>query len=234
LTIIFIWNEKIGNSFMIKANSIVKCYAGSEKPAVDNLDLHIKEGEFLSILGRSGSGKSTLLHILSSLIKPDSGTIFFHDLDICSAEEEERNDLRGKEFAVVFQQHHLLPYLTALENVLLPFLGSFTSLRKQQIASARNMLERVGLAHKENSRPGKLSGGEQQRVAIARALVRGACVLFADEPTGSLDFVTGTSIIDLLHELNSEGLTIVMVTHNNEFADKSSRVVKMADGKIIN
>ena len=219
---------------MIRANSLVKRYAGSEKPAVDHLDLHIRQGEFVSIVGRSGSGKSTLLHILSSLIKPDAGTVFFHDIDICSASEQKRNHLRGKEFAVVFQQQHLLPYLTAIENILLPFLGSFAPINQKHIASARKMLELVGLGHKERSRPGKLSGGEQQRVAIARALICGARVLFADEPTGSLDFTTGTSIMELLHRLNKNGLTIVMVTHNDEFASTSSRVIRMADGKIVN
>ena len=218
---------------MLRAESVVKRYAGSEKPAVDHLNLHIRNGEFVSIVGRSGSGKSTLLHILSSLIKADSGMVFFHDFDICSASEEKRNHLRRKEFAVIFQQQHLLPYLTVMENVLLPFLDSFAPIKQQQIASARTMLDRVGLGHKEHARPGELSGGEQQRTAIARALVRGARVLFADEPTGSLDFATGTSIIELLHELNADGLTIVMVTHNEEFAGTSSRVVRMADGRIL-
>jgi len=218
---------------MIRANSVVKCYAGSEKPAVDHLDLHIQTGEFVSIVGRSGSGKSTLLHILSSLIKPDAGTVFFQDLDICSAPEKMRNHLRRYEFAVVFQQYHLLPYLTALENVLLPFLDTFTPVAQQHSASARAILERVGLGHKEHSRPGALSGGEQQRVAIARALVRGARVLFADEPTGNLDFATGMSIMELLRELNRDGVSIVMVTHNDEFAQTAGRVVRMADGKIF-
>jgi putative ABC transport system ATP-binding protein len=217
---------------VIQATALVKRYAGSEKPAVDDLDLHVRSGEFLSIVGRSGSGKSTLLHILSSLIKPDAGTVFFNGLDICSAPEETRNRLRGREFAVVFQQHHLLPYLTALENVLLPFLDRFRPVQPRDLASARGLLERVGLGAKHHSRPGKLSGGEQQRVAIARALVRGARVLFADEPTGNLDSATGASIMELLHEFNREGLTIVMVTHNDEFANTSSRVVRMADGKI--
>jgi putative ABC transport system ATP-binding protein len=219
--------------FMMRAKALVKCYAGAEKPAVDHLDLHIRSGEFLSIIGRSGSGKTTLLHILSSLIKPDAGTVLFHDLDICSAPDKLRNHLRRKEFAVVFQQHHLLPYLTALENVLLPFLDSFTPIKQQHIVSARTILKRIGLAHKEHSRPGKLSGGEQQRVAIARALVRGARVLFADEPTGNLDFATGSSIIELLHELNADGLSIVMVTHNDEFASQAGRMIRMADGKIL-
>ena len=218
---------------MIRAESLVKRYAGAEKPAVDHLDLHIRSGEFVSIVGRSGSGKSTLLHILSSLVKPDAGTVFFHDLEICAAPEAVRNSLRKTAFAVVFQQYHLLPYLTAMENVLLPFLDSFAPVTREHAASARGMLERVGLAHKEHARPGELSGGEQQRVAIARALARGARVLFADEPTGNLDFATGTSIIDLLRELNRDGVTIIMVTHNDEFANASGRVVRMADGKIV-
>ena len=218
---------------MIRAASLVKCYAGAEKPAVDHLDLHIRSGEFVSIVGRSGSGKSTLLHILSSLVKPDAGTVFFHDLEICFAPEAVRNRLRKTAFAVVFRQYHLLPYLTAMENVLLPFLDSFAPVTQGHAASARGMLERVGLGHKAEARPGELSGGEQQRVAIARALARGARVLFADEPTGNLDFATGTSIIELLQELNRDGVTIVMVTHNDEFANASGRVVRMADGKIL-
>ena len=218
---------------MLRATSLVKCYAGAVKPAVDHCDVHIRKGEFLSIVGRSGSGKTTLLHILSSLIKPDSGTVLFHDRDICSVTEKVRNRLRGKEFAVIFQQYHLLPHLTALENVLLPFLNSFIPVKQEHIASARAILERVGLAHKEQSRPGQLSGGEQQRVAIARALVRGARMLFADEPTGNLDFATGASIIELLRELNKDGISIVMVTHNDEFAGQSDRMIRMADGKIL-
>ena len=218
---------------MIRAESIVKRYAGSETPAVDHLDLHIRQGEFVSITGRSGSGKSTLLHILSSLVKADAGGLFFYDQDLLAASEKLRNHLRRHEFAVVFQQYHLLPYLTALENVLLPYLDSFTPATSQHIASARAILQRVGLGHKESARPGTLSGGEQQRLAIARALVRGARVLFADEPTGNLDFATGTSILKLLHELNEEGVSIVMVTHNEEFAGTADRVVSMKDGKIL-
>jgi putative ABC transport system ATP-binding protein len=217
---------------MLKATSIVKRYAGADKPAVNHLDLQVRSGEFLSIVGRSGSGKSTLLHILSSLIKADSGSVFFRGEDICSASEARRNQLRGGDFAVVFQQHYLLPYLSVLENVLLPFLGSFRPVKPAHILKAREILKRVELGSKENARPGRLSGGEQQRVAIARALVRGACILFADEPTGSLDFATGESIMNLLRELNAGGLTVVMVTHNDEFAGRSDRVLRMADGEI--
>ena len=217
---------------MLQALSLVKRYPGAEKPAVDHLDVHVRPGEFLAVVGRSGSGKSTLLYLLSSLIKADAGSIFYRGEDIGSASEATRNRLRGKEFALVFQQHHLLPYLSALENVLLPFLGAFSRVRPQQTGSARAMLERVGLGRKERARPGELSGGEQQRVAIARALVRGASVLFADEPTGNLDSATGTSIMELLHELNDAGLTVVMVTHNEEFAARAGRVMRMADGAL--
>jgi putative ABC transport system ATP-binding protein len=217
---------------VLTARNLVKRYSEAEKPAVDHLDLHVDEGEFLSITGRSGSGKSTLLHILSSLVRPDSGEVLFRGRDICTAPESMRNRLRGSEFAVVFQQHYLLPYLSALENVLLPFMDGFAPVGALHRDAARAMLRRVGLGHKEASRPGELSGGEQQRVAIARALVRGARVLFADEPTGSLDSATGASVMQLLRELNADGLTVVMVTHNEEFARLSGRVLSMADGRI--
>ncbi|MDR1945825.1 MAG: ABC transporter ATP-binding protein [Desulfovibrio sp.] len=217
---------------MIMARALVKCYSGADKPAVDHVDLRVKQGEFLSIAGRSGSGKTTLLHILSSLIRPDSGEALFLGRDICTASEKVRNSLRGKDFAVVFQQHHLLPYLSALENVLLPFMTGLAPVGEKQENAARALLRRVGLEHKERSRPGELSGGEQQRVAIARALARGARVLFADEPTGSLDSATGASVIQLLRELNADGLTVLMVTHNEEFARRSGRVLRMADGRI--
>lgn len=218
---------------MLRARDLTKRYPGADKPAVDNVSLDIGEGEFLSLLGRSGSGKSTLLNILSSLVLPDSGQIIFEGRDICACGEKERNRLRREAFAVVFQQHHLMPYLSALENVLLPFMGGFAPVTAAQRDAARGMLRRVGLAQKENSPPGKLSGGEQQRMAIARALARGARVLFADEPTGSLDSATGESIMDLLHELNRDGVTIVMVTHNPEYARRTDRTVTMTDGRIL-
>ena len=218
---------------MFQARGVTKRYPGADKPAVDALDLDISAGEFLSLLGRSGSGKSTLLNTLSSLVRPDSGQIVFEGVNICSCSEKERNRLRQEAFAMVFQQHHLMPYLTALENVLLPFLYGFLPVKAAHYTNARQTLDRVGLAGKENSPPGKLSGGEQQRVAIARALVKGTRVLFADEPTGSLDSATGTSIMELLHQLNKDGITIVMVTHNPEYAKQTDRTVIMADGRII-
>ena len=218
---------------MLQLKNVTKSYPGVEKPAVDNINITIQAGEFVSLVGRSGSGKSTLLHIMASLILPDSGQILLQGQDICSCSEKERNRLRRDVFAVVFQQHHLMPYLSAIENVLLPFMGGFAPVTEQNHTTAKQMLELVGLAGKENSPPGKLSGGEQQRVAIARALARGARILFADEPTGSLDSGNGAAIMELLHELNKNGVTIVMVTHNPEYAKQGHRAIALADGKII-
>ena len=218
---------------MLHAENISKRYPGAERPAVDKLNLDIRSGEFVSILGRSGSGKSTLLNILASLVLPDSGRVIFEGQDICAFPEKERNRLRGKEFAVIFQQHHLMPYLSALENVALPFMNLLRPVTAIERRMAGDMLERVGLSGKEQSRPGNLSGGEQQRVAIARALAKGARILYADEPTGSLDFSTGSSIMELLHNLNREGMTIVMVTHNPEYARQTHTVINMADGRIV-
>ncbi len=216
---------------MLHARNIIKHYPGADRPAVNALDLDLAEGEFLSILGKSGSGKSTLLGVLSSLVLPDAGQVIYKGLDICSCSEKERNHLRATEFAVVFQQHHLMPYLTALENVLLPFMGGLTPIRAEERRKAGALLERVGLGGKERSLPGKLSGGEQQRVAIARALAKNAQVIFADEPTGSLDSATGGAIMELLRELNREGVSIVMVTHNPGYAEQSHRVLTMTDGR---
>jgi putative ABC transport system ATP-binding protein len=218
---------------LLEALSLVKTYPETDRPAVDHLDLSIEEGEFVAILGRSGSGKSTLLHLLSSLLRPDSGKILYRGRDICALPETERTALRRGDFAVVFQQHHLLPYLSALENVLLPFMNGIAPVRPPEIEAAKNMLRRVGLEEKEKARPGKLSGGEQQRVAIARALARGASVLFADEPTGSLDSETGASIMRLLRDLHAGGVTVAMVTHNPEFAGWAERLITMSDGRIL-
>lgn len=217
---------------MLQAIDITKLYKGGSKPAVDRASLEIGQGEFVSILGRSGSGKSTMLNMLSSLVLPDSGQLLYKGEDICAYPEHERNRLRRTEFAVIFQQHHLMPYLTAMENVLLPFMGGLSRVTAKERGLAKEMLGRVGLSGKENSRSGKLSGGEQQRVAIARALSKGAQVLFADEPTGSLDSATGASIMELLQTLNKDGVTVVMVTHNDDYARLANRSITMADGYV--
>jgi len=194
--------------------------------------MHIQHGDFTCLVGRSGSGKSTMLNILSTLLRPDSGNVVYNGLDLGKAPAKEINRIRQNDFSVIFQSFHLFPYLTVLENVLLPYLSGITPVSKNAKSLAMAMIERVGLKGKENRLPGKLSGGEQQRVSIARALVKQPKILFADEPTGSLDIKTGKDIIELLKELNSDNLTIVMVTHALEYTSYADKVIEMKDGQI--
>lgn len=187
-------------------------------------------GDFVCVTGRSGSGKSTFLNILSTLLSPDEGYITFDGVNITCFSEKKRNRLRQNDFAMIFQFHHLMPYLTAAENVLLPYLNSWKPVTKSTLNRAHACLDRVGLKDKYDRLPGQLSGGEQQRVAIARALVKSPQVLFADEPTGNLDKKTGDAIVQLLSKMNGEGLSILMVTHETAYASASNRLVTMEDG----
>ena len=219
---------------MLRAENLCKRYVadGLETPVLKEVSLAVDQGEFLSIVGRSGSGKTTLLHVLSTLMAPDSGVVTYREDEITQLSERSLNRLRRTDFAVIFQFHHLLPYLTALENTLLPFMTSLAPVGKEKIQRAKECLNRVGLSGKHNSLPGQLSGGEQQRVAIARALVKSPTILFADEPTGNLDSNTGQTIMDLLEELNRDGLTVVMVTHDPEYAHRAQQVLEMEDGRL--
>jgi ABC-type lipoprotein export system ATPase subunit len=220
---------------MIQASNITKTYAGGENggaPALRGVSLSVNEGDFLCVVGRSGSGKSTLLHVVSTLLHPDSGEILYQGRDLTRLPEPDLNRLRLGDFSMVFQMHHLLPYLTALENTLLPFMSRLTPVSAEEMETAKSSLAKVGLAGKENRLPGNLSGGEQQRVAIARALVKKPKVLFADEPTGSLDKKTGGGIIDLMAGLNAEGMTVVMVTHDQSYATAGNRKLTMEDGVV--
>ena len=220
---------------MLEAIDIVKSYGagGQSAPVLRGVNLRIEEGEFVAVTGRSGSGKSTMLNVLSTLTEPDSGQVLFQGADLAAMREPERDHLRNSAFAMIFQAHHLMPYLSVLENVLLPGANGFRAVNGQQRQRAINCLERVGLGHKKNSLPSELSGGEQQRVAIARGLASDPRMLFADEPTGSLDMTTGESIMQLLRELNGEGLTIVMVTHNPDYAALAGRCVQMREGRVL-
>ncbi|XPV76239.1 MAG: ABC transporter ATP-binding protein [Desulfovibrio sp.] len=220
---------------MLKAENISKTFhsEGVETHALRDVSLEVKRGDFVSIVGRSGSGKTTLLNILSTLLDPDEGSIFYKDIEVTGLPQKELNLLRQKDFGIVFQFHHLLPYLTARENVLLPYMNSLRSVPADVAARADECLERVGLHGKGNKLPSHLSGGEQQRVAIARALAKECAVLFADEPTGNLDKETGGTIIELLSELRYDGLGIVMVTHDTEYASLADRTIHMADGVIV-
>ena len=210
---------------MLEAIDIVKSYraGGQAAPVLRGVNLRIEEGEFVAVTGRSGSGKSTMLNVLSTLTEPDSGQVLFQGADLAAMREQERDHLRNNAFAMIFQAHHLMPYLSVLENVLLPGANGFRGISAQQRQRAVSCLERVGLGHKKHSLPSELSGGEQQRVAIARGLASDPRILFADEPTGSLDMTTGDSIMQLLRELNGEGLTIVMGTHKPDYAALAGR-----------
>ncbi|MGE4312184.1 ABC transporter ATP-binding protein [Desulfovibrio sp.] len=220
---------------MLEAIDIVKSYraGGQAAPVLRGVNLRIEEGEFVAVTGRSGSGKSTMLNVLSTLTEPDSGQVLFQGADLAAMREQERDHLRNNAFAMIFQAHHLMPYLSVLENVLLPGANGFRGISAQQRQRAVSCLERVGLGHKKHSLPSELSGGEQQRVAIARGLASDPRILFADEPTGSLDMTTGDSIMQLLRELNGEGLTIVMVTHNPDYAALAGRCVQMREGRVL-
>lgn len=219
---------------MFTVENVVKNYDASisDAKALDGVTLTIPQGAFACIVGRSGSGKSTLLNILSTLLKPDSGRVLYGERDLGQLSDKELDALRSTDFSMIFQLRHLLPYLTALENVLAPFMKNLAPISAERRKKAEACLERVGLAGKHDRLPGKLSGGEQQRVAIARALVTGPRVLFADEPTGSLDKKTGDAVMALLKELHADGITVVMVSHQAEYAALATQVVEIEDGRV--
>jgi len=207
-------------------------------PVLQGIDLEIREGEFLAVVGQSGCGKSTLLHLLGTLDKPDAGEVHFEGNRIDNLPSSSRDLLRNRHFGMIFQFYHLLPELTAMENVLAPALIRESTLgywlRKGQYQRrATELLEMVGISERAKHKPRELSGGEMQRAAIARALLSGPQVLLADEPTGNLDRTTGEQIMQILSELNrNENLTIVMVTHDPWIAEQADRVVRLVEGRI--
>jgi putative ABC transport system ATP-binding protein len=210
---------------------IVKTYTmGEEEQTVlKNINLKISDGEFLSILGPSGSGKSTLMNIIGCLDVPTSGEYVLNGNVVEGLDEIDLSIIRNQEIGFIFQQFQLLPRLTALQNVELPLIYAGVP-EKDRKLRAKEMLVRVGLGEKIKNRPNQLSGGQQQRVAIARALVTHPTILLADEPTGALDQSTGQQIIQLFKELNEEGRTIVMITHDENIALNATRTVKILDG----
>ena len=217
---------------MIKTINLSKTFPNTPQPVLKNINLEIQNGDFVSLVGRSGSGKSTLLYIISTLDKATSGQVFYDDTLIQDLEHERLYQLRNKEIGFVFQFHYLLQELTVLDNVLLPARKADEYEKRKNLAL--QLLIEVGLEDKENRYPSELSGGEQQRVAIARALIMEPIYLFADEPTGNLDSVTGTKIIDLFEKINREkGTTIIYVTHDKEFAARARRHITLVDGMII-
>ena len=217
---------------VLEAQSISKSYvAGSRSISVlDHVSLSVAEGEFLVVQGESGSGKSTLLSILSGLDTVDEGRVLIEGRDITNLGEDELAPVRNSSFGFVFQSYHLVPSLTALENVMFP-----AELRgdRQAREKAEGLLIRVGLSDRAGSFPHQLSGGEKQRCAICRALINGPRIIFADEPTGNLDSVNGKAVLDLLLELHREkSTTLVMVTHSRSIAAKAGRVVTLRDGRV--
>ena len=219
---------------MISVKNLKKTYllGGEEVHALDDVSLSIKELEFVAIIGQSGSGKSTFMNMLGCLDRPDSGEITLDGTDILKCKEKELSVIRNKKIGFIFQQFHLLPKLSALENVELPLIyqGMQTKKRREKAVKA---LKAVGLEKRMNHKPNQLSGGQQQRVAIARALVGEPSLILADEPTGNLDSRSGKEIMMLLHNLHEEGNTIVLITHDNNVAMEAPRQVQISDGKII-
>lgn len=200
--------------------------------ALKGTDISIEEGEMLAIMGPSGSGKSTMLTILGAMNPPSSGQVIVDGIDVYAMSAEKRADFRHEYLGFIFQQQHLVPYLTALENVMLPLAISKRGQREQE-EMAKSALARVGLADKVRRLPNQLSGGEQERVAIARAVVNEPPIILADEPTGCLDTETGIEVMELLRKLNSEGLTVLVVTHNPDNVRYVDRTVRLKDGRIV-
>ena len=218
---------------LIELKKISKLYEseGEQVAALQELTVSVESGEFVAIMGPSGSGKSTLLNILGGLSHPSAGNYFVDGIDIYGLANEKLADFRREYIGFVFQSFQLIPYLTVLENVMLP-LAIMRGRNGWQREMANQVLDKVGLASKSRRLPNQLSGGEQERVAIARALVNHPPIILADEPTGNLDSATGNEIMTLLGSLNSEGQTIIMVTHNLENAAFARRIVRLKDGRI--
>ncbi len=195
-----------------------------------DINVELQEGEFVSLMGPSGSGKTTLLTIIGAMNQPSTGQVLVDDIDVYGLSDERRADFRLEYLGFVFQQHHLMPYLNALENVMLPLVTKKESSKEKRIR-ALAALERVGLASKAVRLPNQLSGGEQGRLAIARALINEPPLLLADEPTGTLDTQTGSEIMEVFQQLNAQGQTIFMVTHNPENAALGHRIINIRDGR---
>ncbi|MDV0444780.1 putative ABC transporter ATP-binding protein YknY [Methanimicrococcus sp. At1] len=207
-------------------------YLGHEEvPILKGVNFQVYEGDFVAIVGPSGSGKSTLMNLLGCLDRPTSGVIAVNGQDINQLDDNELAHLRGMEIGFIFQQFNLIPRLTAYENVMLPSYAS----KKESInypEKAKGLLKMVGLEDRMKHKPSELSGGQSQRVAVARALINDPAILLADEPTGNLDSKTSVEVMDYFRELNKSGSTIIMITHNNELAVQTDRVITIRDGQI--
>jgi len=200
--------------------------------ALDNLNLEVQKGDYLAVMGASGSGKSTAMNILGCLDRPSKGNYELNGQQIETFNDDELANIRSKELGFVFQQFHLLPEATALENVMLPMIYACVPLSKRKTL-AEIALDRVGLSKRMNNYPNQLSGGQQQRVAIARAIINQPSLLLADEPTGALDSKTTNGVLNLFEELHQQGITLVLVTHEDEVAKRAKKIARFDDGKVI-
>jgi lipoprotein-releasing system ATP-binding protein len=229
------------DDLILETEGIHKSYrmGATEVKVLKGVNLAVKRGEFLAIVGASGSGKSTLLHILGALDTPDKGIVRFEGRDLSRQSARELNRFRNKMVGFIFQFYHLLDELNVLENVFLPAMASKSMLgwlacRRQAKNRAKDLLAQLGLLERANHKPYQLSGGERQRAAIGRALMNEPRLLLADEPTGNLDSATGNGIIEIFEKLNRAGQTIIMVTHDERIARRAGRIITLADGKIKN
>jgi len=220
---------------IVRLENIRKVYEnfGVKNEVLKGINLVIKKGEFVSIMGPSGSGKTTLMNIIGCLDTATSGKYYLDGKDISNLNDDELSEIRSEYIGFVFQQFYLIQYLNVLENVLMPTIYSKKD-RKNIKEKAKELLEKVGLEDKLNFKPSQLSGGQQQRVAIARALINEPQLILADEPTGALDSKTAESIMKIFKELNEEGKTIVIITHDPSIASQTERIIKIKDGKILN
>ena len=219
---------------LIKIEDLKKDYVTDEvvTQVLKGVDFEIKQGEFVAIMGPSGSGKSTLMHILGFLDRATGGRYIFKGQDVTSFDDNQLADLRNKEIGFVFQSYNLLPKTTVFDNVKLPLTYTRQS-TKERDDRATQAITAVGLSHRIKYHSNQLSGGEQQRVAIARALVNNPAIIFADEPTGNLDSKSGQQIMEIIQDLNDQGKTIILVTHESDTAEHAKRVLKIKDGIIV-
>lgn len=220
-------------SVLVDIRDVSKIYNPGENEvrALDHVTVSIEEGEYVAIIGQSGSGKSTLMNILGCLDVPTEGTYFLHGNNVMELDDDELSDIRNQEIGFIFQGFNLIANLTAFENVELPLIYRGVG-KGKRTQLAENALEKVGLGNRMDHRPSEMSGGQQQRVAIARAIAQAPPVILADEPTGNLDSHSTWEIMDILEALHKDGRTVIVITHNNEIADRAKRVIQIRDGRI--
>ncbi len=219
---------------MIELQGIWRTFMVGGEPvhALRHIDLRIATGEYVAVMGPSGSGKSTLLNVLGLLDHPDQGKYYLDGIETTTLDEERRARLRQEKIGFVFQVFHLIPRMTAAQNIELPMILAGIPPEKRRLRILE-LLEKLGLSERAHHRPAELSGGQQQRVAIARAIAMQPTLILADEPTGNLDRASGEEVIELLEQLNQQGLTLVLVTHDQELGERASRMIKMRDGAIL-